>query len=498
MQRSLTRKILLVFLIAGLYIFLGYSKILFLRPQSIHQWAQCDRGSVAVNYLHNGFDFFHPQTHNISNGTGITGLEFPILNYTAAIGYFIFGYHEYIYRLIIFLLLLYGLIMAFQISDRNIPNKILSPLPVILLASSPVLAYYGITFLPDAASLGLSLAAWNIFLKYLDNNSKKIPVSLILLCTVASLIKISSLINPFIMAWYLLINNRGDGYYKRIKQVIPFCAIVIALIGWYAYASWLNTNYQAKIFMLEIRPVSSLEEFKTIWNEIVSLWLWRFYPPVYFITLTTASIVAIFFYNSDDKKLLQITLLLYASSLFFFLLMFTQFRIHDYYIIPLMPAFFFHWILISRIFAKKRNIITYFFILLTAMVTAFTVSDAKEHLRTAYDKQSWKYGSRTFDLYFYAEPELRKLKIKPADGVISIFDQSFNISLYLMNQKGITIGPLTPTDTIVNIIKRSQLPYAILNNFNPQRFEPVMDSLQLGKRIYEWNDLTVYRLNNSN
>ena len=63
-----------------------------------------------------------------------------------------------------------------------------------------------------------------------------------------------------------------------------------------------------------------------------------------------------------------------------------------------------------------------------------------------------------------------------------------------MNQRGFTIGPLTPQKDIIKELQNPVYKYAILNNFNPARFDGVMDSLNLGKKILEWNDLTVYTL----
>ena len=131
--------------------------------------------------------------------------------------------------------------------------------------------------------------------------------------------------------------------------------------------------------------------------------------------------------------------------------------------------------------------------LLLALV-CFVTAEAKDHLRTAHTKTSWKYSSPVYDRYFFLEPELRKLNIRPDDPVVSICDLSFNVSLYLMNQQGFTVGPRTPQKDIIKELKNPIYKYAILNNFNPSRFDPVMDSLNLGKKILEWNDLTIYQL----
>ena len=496
------RYFIFLILLIGICLLLGYQNILFYRPQSIHQWAQCDRASVAYNYFTKGFHFFTPQVHNISNGTGITGLEFPVINYIAAIGYALFGVHEYIYRLIIFLLMVFGLLNAYKLADMMLNGRLIAALPVYLLFVSPVLAYYGIGFLPDPASLGLSLSAWYYFFKW-RMSKKKVPlIAAFVFSTFAGLIKISAMINPLAMAAFIFLSaeiplNNFHGLKQRLYRSIPMLLSFIPVIAWYYYANRLNKLYDSKVFMLEMRPVSSWEEFIAIWREIEQTWLWRFYPRLYFIVLAVGSIVIGAMPQKLNRDLLIITWLLYAGAFSFFFLMFTQFRVHDYYAIAMIPAFFFHWLLILKQLTENvKPVLTHTTAVLLFTLTCFVTVEAKEHVMTAHYKTSWKYGSIVYDSYFFLEPELRKLNIHPDDPVVSIYDLSFNISLYLMNQRGFTIGPLTPQKDIIKELQNPVYKYAILNNFNPSRFDGVMDSLNLGKKMLEWNDLTVYKLNN--
>lgn len=487
-----------ILLILGYYFLVDYQQILFNRPQSIHQWAQCDRASVALNYYQNGFDFFHPQTHNLSNGTGITGLEFPLIQFIVALLYKTFGFHEYLYRLVIFLTLFTGLVAAFKISTLFVKNRWFALMPPLLLTVSPVLTYYGVSFLPEAASLGLVLMSWFLFIKYLDVPNAKNLILIAMLSSIAVLIKITALINPIAMLVILFTENGFSNFKVKANKVIPLLLSVIPVFAWYYYASWLNKTYNSHVFMLELRPLSSFLELKVVWEEILKLWWWWFYPKIYFIGLFAASLTALILYQNINKPLLKITLLLYAGSLAFFILMFPQFRVHDYYIIPLMPAFFFHWVLLSEFFFKisLKYKISLIFFLFMAVITGLTISDSKDHLRTAHNKSSWKYGSAVYDNYFNLEPQLRLLKIKKEDKVISLYDKSFNISLYLMNQKGITIGPGTPEMEIIHIISGSSFPYVILNNFDNTSFNSVMDSLNLGECILKEKELSIYKLNN--
>ena len=58
---------------------------IFLFPSFIHAWTQSDRYSLALGFLNNGFDFFHPQTFNLITVDGITRVDFPIHEYLVAI-----------------------------------------------------------------------------------------------------------------------------------------------------------------------------------------------------------------------------------------------------------------------------------------------------------------------------------------------------------------------------------------------------------------------------
>ena len=92
------------------YLGVGQQNIIPLRPQSVHQWAQCDRASVALNYYQDDMNLFLPRVHNLDNGSGITGLEFPFVNYSVAILYKFFGYHEWMYRALMLLIFSFGMI----------------------------------------------------------------------------------------------------------------------------------------------------------------------------------------------------------------------------------------------------------------------------------------------------------------------------------------------------------------------------------------------------
>jgi hypothetical protein len=468
-------KILFLLILPGYFFLVGLYKLVPLRPQSIHQWAQCDRASVALNYYQDGFGFFTPKTHNIINGTGITGLEFPLINFLAASGYYLFGFHEYIYRFIVLLIVAFGMIAAFAISKRFISNRFYAVLPPLLLIASPVLTYYSFNFLPESVSLSLSLIAWYFFL---CRNDKGLFLTA-LFCSLAVLIKVTSVINPVAMLASALFTVKSNA------------------IAWYAYAAWLNEHYHSSVFLLHAKPSFNLEEIIAVWQAMEKTWFWRFYSVNYFILLAVVTIPLFVTIRKKISLLASIVMLLYAGAFSFFLLMCSQFKEHDYYIIPLMPALFFHWILLCRFYEThfRHRAVTYTFFVLMAGITGITVSEAKNHIRTSCKKTSWKYSPLYYDRYFSMEQELITAGIGKQDKVISIPDKSPQISLYLMNRKGITLPGNTSESLFEETISDNDFHYLIHNTLGDSIAPSLAERLKGLNCIYSHNGIVIYQIN---
>jgi hypothetical protein len=71
----------LLLLLSVLY----YHNTIGLPPSYIHSWTQSDRYAISLKFLENGFNFFKPQTFNLSTIDGITGVDFPLHEYLVAL-----------------------------------------------------------------------------------------------------------------------------------------------------------------------------------------------------------------------------------------------------------------------------------------------------------------------------------------------------------------------------------------------------------------------------
>ena len=86
-------------------------------PYSIHMWRQACDLTWTKNYLEEGFQFFKPSVHWTSlNNRDQAAQQFPIINYTVALKWDIFGQHEFIFRLLNLLIVYLGLFYLFKLS----------------------------------------------------------------------------------------------------------------------------------------------------------------------------------------------------------------------------------------------------------------------------------------------------------------------------------------------------------------------------------------------
>src|SRR3954465_8348709 len=142
----LKNNVFLAFLVLILFFLNRYPETLFYRPSSIHQWRQTDCLSITKNYYEEGMHFFQPKVHYQGPKDGKAVSEFPILNYSVAFLWKIFGEHEFIYRLLEYLIYLTAIFALFNTIGGLLSSWTIAFFTVLLLLTSPLLTYYSLNF----------------------------------------------------------------------------------------------------------------------------------------------------------------------------------------------------------------------------------------------------------------------------------------------------------------------------------------------------------------
>jgi hypothetical protein len=459
------------FVLLALFFLYNYPSILFFRPSSIHQWGQCDRASIALNYYKENGTFLNPAVNNLRGdytGKGVS--EMPLLQYLVAQCWKVIGFHEWLYRLVEVIILCCGLYCLFLLFQMLLKNLFLSLAGTILIFTSPILVFYGNNFLTDAPAFSFLLIGWYFFFRFRDNPKKKFLILFILAFTTSALLKVSSLINLAAIAgiyFFELIPSVKFGEGKKIFpfKILPLTGFLFAAcvnLAWYRFAIDYNYLHDSAVFLTGTRP---------FWNCSNKLFVWQgFYKDMlpaffhyYFIFVLILLFSFLFIFMRKNLLLLNYLVgSLFVGVLFTFLLFYESYRLHDYYLVTLLvlPAF----LLISFFALLKKNypevIHSKIFIGIISFIIIFNVSYAslKTSIRYFSPKENkiyellvskdelalWRWYhadySNSLKAFETIEPYNRLLGIKREDCVISLFDPSFNISLYMMDQKGFTIA----------------------------------------------------------
>ena len=342
------------------------------------------------------------------------------------------------------------------------------------------------------------MMSWYFFFQFKKSDKNSDLILWCSLLTISSLIKISSLISVFAVIVVLLVDSlklfSKKEFKNKIKIFIASFLIFAITFSWYQYAKWLNYINHSGVFLLTYKSFHNKNEFFKMINDSYSLWGRFYYSSYYYWFLSASLIFLIFNFKKIDRFIFVIFISLFFGSACFFLLMLAQFTIHDYYIITLLPVGFFYLLMIADVILKFEKISyvrisgVVVLVFMVFQTTIYSINNQK------YRYSNWMFKSeKNYSSYFNLEEHLANIGIKKEDKVVSIYDNSFNNSLYLMNRKGWIIQENTEEKIIQNALNDCK--YAILNDttfFNKNsNFKSYFNN-----QIDTFNKLKIYKLKN--
>lgn len=454
----------------------GIYKFIHSRPTSIHASAQTQRASIALNYYRNDMNFFEPRIQRYIDGPGITGVEFPIIYYTAALCYKMFGFDEIFMRLINLTIVVAGLFMFYRLALMYIKNSFMTILLVGSAAISPVFLFYSPNFLPDAPSMSLALISWYFFFKHIKDGKERHFDLFVLFAVFGALIKAIAILN-FMVVFSLIVLDRM-GYFKsssygtlftnKLRATIKMAVGVIIVFSWYYYAHYITIKYNNQTFALKPQMVDNWEALKKVWIDTRNYWGPQYYAYETYMLMIASVLLGIVAYKLVDRLLFTVTSLYLLGSCCYIFFFTNQFRDHDYYIIAVLPMVFFLFLTFGDIVQK---IITRHIRVLAPILAIILIFNLKESITKAkriyYNRYLYEREYLTgSDLRPYndLEPVLRALGVKRTDKTISLFDHTYCGSLYLMDQLGVTFGNYDDPASLRYLLELPSLKYAVVND----------------------------------
>jgi hypothetical protein len=439
------RQIIIFFaIIVAIFFAFRFQEIMFLRPQSVHQWRQTDSASYAYNYFLNDAPFLLPEVMTLLGENGRVISEFPILYYIAGQLYKIFGFQEWILRILTFSTFVFGLFSLFKLGKRFFREKNYAFVAPLMLLASPMLSYYALNFLPNVPGLSLSFIAWYFFFSFLEKRDFRNFLYCSIAATFATLLKPVEIFNFLIMLFILFLENWNllglikKQYEKSLLVKILLTSILVFLINfaWIKYAQYYADTYGYHGNLLGILPITTMTSSEV--SETIRLfkvkWLYQIYHPMIFVFLAAINIFNLLFFKRIQRNIALIWLLITLSQIVYALLFFQVFYHHDYYWINS-----FVWVVFS-LFCFIQIIESFDFSWLKIPVSIFffalIVFGLKHSRHIIYERYFGVLREESRTGLMNISPYLRSIGIQANDRVVSVPDFSPNISLYLMGQKG--------------------------------------------------------------
>jgi hypothetical protein len=191
-----------------------------------------------------------------------------------------------------------------------------------------------------------------------------------------------------------------------------------------------------------------------------------------------------------------VTLSISAGVLIFLLLFFQALTAHDYYTINLFVLVPFVILSFLLLLKNKFNGIysNVFFRILFIALLIHNIDFARRRLEGRYGTNGWQNENyiKYIQPFENISPYLRSIGIKKDDRVISLSDNSINISLYFMNQKGWTNYGIEGDSA--KIKEKINMGAKYLFIYNKQVYEDQRINPFIKNKIGEYNNIDIYAL----
>lgn len=440
--------IFFVLVFVALFFFYGLNESLFYPPQSVHIWRQTNCISIAQNYYQHNLLLLEPEIHNQFCDGGTSGKavgEFPIIYFTVAKLWKVFGKHEWIFKLVQISFLFIGLYALFLFLRRILKDQFLAGFASLLVFTSPMIIFYGPNFLPDVPALSFIFMSWFFTHKFLDKKkSWNLWVAAIFFC-IAMLLKITSAISFIAFGGWIIFELLFLSKSKRIfnfqlKHLLPFLIIIIPVVLWYWYADYYNQIHRGHFSFHGIWPIWDMtkEQLARIIDALDKIYFKELFLP---FTQYFTFAIWIYLMVIIGKLKPVYRFLLVVLSIGFLIQMMLWFQVlegHDYYMINLVVVFVAVWAIFLLQVSKVKSNFKYLMHGFLLLFFLYNVITCKERAEGRYNSWMNDMYNKNMKAFIDIEPWFEKWGIGKDDKVISIPDFTINGSLYFMNRKGYT------------------------------------------------------------
>jgi 4-amino-4-deoxy-L-arabinose transferase-like glycosyltransferase len=299
-----------------------------------HNWRQTTVNMVSRNFLEIDNNIFFPRIDIAGEKSGITGMEFPLLNYICYIISKIFGYQHWYGRLVNLIVSSFGLWFFYKLIIKYFTKQVAFYSTIILTVS--IWFQFSRKIMPDTFAMSMIIACIYFGTNYLENK-KKDRINLFfyfLLLLFGLLAKLPSGYLLIVFCFFYL-NKQIAIKRKFIFSVTSVLGILPTIIWYFYWVPHLVHTYGFWHFFMGKSIEQGFNEILLNINQTLS----RFYDTalkfIGFIVFIYGLVISIV--NRESKIYFLFILTLLTFLIIIFKAGFT-FPHHSYYIIPFVPV----------------------------------------------------------------------------------------------------------------------------------------------------------------
>lgn len=453
----------------------------------MHFIRQTDGMAFMMGYYQFGNSFFEPRVYDLLGEEGKAASEFPLMYYIGAGLAKIFGPSMGIMRGLSLFISVLGLWSLFQIFYKETRRFLLSFCGAILSCLGVVYYYYSLNTVPDIHALGLSMLAWYFFHRFYLGSNKKHLYLAGLFFTLASLIKVTYLIQPiaaFIAIGLFFPKNDILAGWNR-KQWLKGSGLMLLIaalcsLAWVIYAKYYNQLHGNWYFLSKSRPIWELsgEQIRQQFIFVSEYWgesffhvrIWKLWGIIFLFNC----------YGTYKFRTIwnSIHWILLAGLSAYVLLFYQQFADHDYYFLLFYPWFAFSLLaLFVNLLQLFPRIFNGVLLPLVFLFYGYIGLKQSESLLTKRFAHKDIFAAPCLPLTGFYQT-LDSLHIPQDAHFVILGDISINGAQYFIRRPGYSVH-----DT-------SEGQFQIMNNLREKHgyeYALSIDSLSFGENIETWN-----------
>lgn len=301
-----------------------------------HNWRQTTVTMVSRNFLETDHNIFFPRIDIAGEKTGITGMEFPLLNYLIYLVASLFGYQHWYGRLINLVVSSIGLWFFYRLVRKYFTDQVAFRSAIILCVS--IWFQYSRKIMPDTFSMSLIIACIYYGSNYLDNEIRKYSLPNLLAYL---LLMITGVLSKLPSGYLLIIF--GMFYFSKsipLKRKVIFTMVtfigIIPVAAWYYYwVPFLVDQFGFWHFFMGKSISQGFDEILQNFNQTLG----KFYDTALkFIGFAVFIFGLAFAVVKKDWKIFMVFILCFVCFSIFILKAGYSFPHHHYYIIPFVPV----------------------------------------------------------------------------------------------------------------------------------------------------------------